>query len=76
MDTVKPTIIALFQQLGLGQDEAAVNEFIEQNKGVPATTLLHEMPVWNNTQAEFLKHAKERDADWAEVVDELDARLR
>lgn len=76
MQTVDPNLNNLFEQLGLASDDQSINQFIEQNKGQVASTLLHEMPMWNDSQAEFLRQAKAVDAEWAEIVDELDARLR
>ncbi|MCE8010831.1 DUF2789 domain-containing protein [Billgrantia desiderata] len=66
----------LFEQLGLPADEASIRAFIERHSPLPPTLALHEAPFWNQAQAAFLHAALEEDADWAEVVDHLDASLR
>jgi hypothetical protein len=66
----------LFQQLGLPADDASIQAFIERHAPLPATMPLYEAPFWSPAQAEFLEAALEEDADWAEVVDHLDASLR
>jgi len=38
--------------------------------------MLHEADIWNTSQASFLKQAVEEDADWAEIVNQLDTMLR
>ncbi|TBT33456.1 DUF2789 family protein, partial [Vibrio parahaemolyticus] len=35
-----------------------------------------EASFWTHSQAAFLKQAIEEDADWAELVDQLDVMLR
>jgi hypothetical protein len=37
--------------------------------------LLSEAPFWTNAQAAFLREEILNDADWAEVIDQLNARL-
>jgi hypothetical protein len=70
------SINALFDQLGLEDNDAAIEQFIEQHRPVSAGVALHEASFWSRSQAEFLKQAIEQDADWSEVVDQLDAMLR
>ncbi len=69
------TLELLFAQLGLDNDELSMKRFIHQHK-IQAGVLLFEAPFWNNSQAMFLKEAIYEDADWAEVIDHLDAMLR
>lgn len=66
----------LFEQLGLAADEASIKAFLEQHAPLPPEMALYQAPFWNPAQAEFLYTALEEDADWAEVVDHLDASLR
>jgi hypothetical protein len=66
----------LFEQLGLPADEASIRDFIERHAPLPETLQLHEAPFWSESQAAFIFNALEEDADWAEVVDHLDASLR
>lgn len=66
----------LFEQLGLASDAASIKRFIERHSPLPADMGLPDAPCWNEGQAEFLSEAVLEDADWAEVVDHLDASLR
>jgi len=66
----------LFAQLGLPDDPASIDGFIAAHAPLPGTLELADAPCWNESQAQFLRNAVDRDADWAEVVDSLDARLR
>lgn len=66
----------LFEQLGLASDPEAIKRFIERNGPIPEDVALADASCWNEGQAEFLREALEADADWAEVVDHLNASLR
>lgn len=76
MDTSQHTINALFEQLGLPADDASVNQFIDTHKLFSDQVKLEEATFWTASQAEFLLDAIDKDSDWAEVVDELNTRLR
>jgi len=69
------TLALLFSQLGLDNDELSIKRFIHQHK-LDAGILLFEAPFWNESQAMFLKEAIYEDADWAEIIDQLDVMLR
>jgi len=66
----------LFAQLGLASDEAAIRRFIATHSPLPGDTRLADAPFWSPAQARMLRETLEEDADWAEVVDHLDAALR
>ncbi|EPC04524.1 hypothetical protein L861_04165 [Litchfieldella anticariensis FP35 = DSM 16096] len=66
----------LFEQLGLPSDATAIEQFIKRHAPLPDEIALADAPFWNEAQANFLHDALEEDADWAEVVDHLDASLR
>lgn len=66
----------LFEQLGLASDDASIKAFLERHAPLPPAMALYEAPFWSPSQAAFLEAALEEDADWAEVVDHLDASLR
>lgn len=66
----------LFAQLGLPTDEAAIHAFLQAHAPLPAGVALADAPFWSAAQAAFLREAIVGDADWAEVVDQLDAALR
>ncbi|AKH69885.1 Protein of unknown function (DUF2789) [Spongiibacter sp. IMCC21906] len=76
MDPEIHTMNTLFQQLGLNDGDDEVEKFIIRHRPLPRDMELHEASFWNKSQAEFLKQALKDDAEWAELVDELDARLR
>ena len=66
----------LFSQLGLPSEPADVARFIREQGPLPAGTALADAPVWSCSQAAFLREQLAHDADWAEVVDQLNAALR
>lgn len=75
MEPVFHSMKALFEQLGLPCSDSEISAFIDRHVLAPETPL-HEANFWNEAQARFLKDCIEEDADWAEVVDHLDAQLR
>jgi hypothetical protein len=75
MDTSSHTMAALFAQLGLPNSEIAMDNFM-QNMHLPAEVPLASAAFWNTGQAQFIREAISQDADWADVVDHLDAQLR
>jgi len=75
MDTSSHTMQALFAQLGLSNSDTAIENFI-QNNHLPANIPLANAAFWSAGQAQFIREAIAEDADWAEVVDHLDAQLR
>lgn len=77
MDTSAHTIETLFRQLGLPDRPDEIQSFIAEHKCASRDdTPLCELPFWSSSQAEFLGMALAEDADWCEVVDQLDALLR
>ena len=70
------SIVSLFDQLGLDSREEDINAFIEKNGSLPGDIELHKAPFWNASQASFLKQVLDEDADWVEIVDQLDTMLR
>ena len=76
MDMSQHTLSALFEQLGLPSDTQSVDDFIARHAPLPPETALADAAFWNKAQAGFLHQGIDDDSDWAEVIDELDARLR
>ncbi len=76
MDTNPHTLNTLFEQLGLGSEEAAIDSFVAAHRPLPAAVALPDAEFWNQGQSAFLREALEEDSDWAESVDALDALLR
>ncbi len=67
---------ALFSQLGLPDSDDAIAAFVARHRPLPEALSLADADFWTPAQARLLRQAISDDADWAEVVDQLDARLR
>lgn len=70
------SIHSLFDQLGLDSSDEAINAFVTKHGSLSANVKLHQADFWSEAQGAFLQQMIDEDADWAEVVDELDAKLR
>lgn len=66
----------LFKQLGLPADEVGINRFLQAHGPLAPDVSLADAPFWSSAQASLLKEEILQDADWAEIVDQLDAALR
>ncbi|SJN59845.1 DUF2789 domain-containing protein [Vibrio ruber] len=66
----------LFEQLGLGSSPDEIKDFVKKHRYTRDSTPLHKASFWTASQSAFLKQAIEEDADWAELVDQLDVMLR
>ena len=66
----------LFRQLGLPDDGPAIEQFIATHRPLDGATRLADASFWNAGQAQFLREEIADDADWAELVDTVDSRLR
>ena len=75
MQLPQHSITALFDQLGLESSDEAIEQFIKTTGPLPADQPLYQADCWNASQSAFLKNMIDEDADWAEVVDQLNARL-
>ena len=76
METLIHSLTSLFDQLGLDSTDQAIETFIEDHRPLQGNIELHKADFWNASQASFLKQEIDDDADWAEIVDQLDALLR
>lgn len=76
MDATFHRFSELFQQLGLPADEPSIRTFIAAHRPLAGTVPLHEAPFWTPAQAALLREQIVQDADWAEVVDQLNVALR
>lgn len=76
MNVGNPTMNTLFGQLGLPSDEQSIEQFIEKNRGLANTVRLENAPFWTTAQSAFLQSSLVEDAEWAELIDQLDSRLR
>lgn len=66
----------LFAQLGLENDRRAIDAFIRAHAPLHDSVKLADAPFWTEAQAAFLREQLAVDADWAELVDQLNAALR
>jgi hypothetical protein len=76
MDAQLHTMNNLFAQLGLPNDDAAIEQFITAHRPLDNSVPLYRAPFWSVTQHNFLKEEIIEDADWAAVIDDLNGRLR
>ena len=65
----------LFAQLGLASSDAEIERFIKTHKHLAPSTLLSEAHFWTPSQSTFLLEEIINDADWAEVIDQLNVML-
>lgn len=75
MESTMHTLNNLFAQLGLASSDAAIESFIKSHNHLPSSVALSQAPFWTPTQAAFLCEEIMKDADWAEVIDQLNAML-
>ena len=75
METPMHTLANLFAQLGLPSDPTAIEHFVQTHRPLGAGIMLCDAPFWTPAQASFLRDEMLNDADWAEVIDELNALL-
>lgn len=75
METPVHSLSMLFAQLGEPDDARSIARFIETWRPLANNVLLHEANFWTPAQATFLCEAILQDADWADVVDELNVEL-
>ena len=66
----------LFAQLGLPNDELGIRRFLVAHSPLPHDVALPDAPFWTTAQAIFLREGLLQDADWAEVIDQLNIALR
>jgi uncharacterized protein involved in type VI secretion and phage assembly len=76
MDTSFHRFSELFAQLGLPADEPGIHSFLAAHSPLPPNIRLADATFWTPSQATLLREEILEDADWAEVVDRLDAALR
>ena len=66
---------SLFDQLGLPSEPTDIENFIAIHGPLGEGIVLYRAPFWSASQRAFLKEQIIDDADWAGVIDELNARL-
>lgn len=75
MEPTQHTLDNLFAQLGLPSGDADIESFIKTHSHLATDLTLSEAPFWTPSQAAFLREEILNDADWAEVIDQLNALL-
>lgn len=76
MESYHTTMSELFQQLGLASDEKSIEEFIQRHSGLAQKTRIEHAQFWTRQQAEFIESSLVEDAEWAELIDQLNVLLR
>ena len=76
MELSNHTLKDLFAQLGLPDTHAEIEGFIATHRPLADDVQLADAPFWTPSQASFLRDELDDDADWAELVDQLNLRLR
>ncbi|MDB6062390.1 MAG: hypothetical protein JWM78_2493 [Verrucomicrobiaceae bacterium] len=64
----------LFAQLGLPNSDDAIRQFCAEHS-LDDHIRLPDAEFWTPAQAQFLRDSWRQDADWAEVIDQLNASL-
>ena len=75
MDLSTHTMSDLFAQLGLPNEESDIQAFIGSHRPLAGGAALADAPFWTTNQSRFLRDEILEDADWAEVVDQLNLAL-
>lgn len=65
----------LFAQLGLPNSEAEIRAFIAAHRPLPPQMALAEASFWTPAQVALLQEQLREDADWAELIDQLNLAL-
>ena len=76
MENPTHSLPSLFKQLGLPDDAVSIDKFIDTHSPLKPELHLADAFFWNKSQADLLRTEILDDADWAEVVDQLDVMLR
>lgn len=74
LGNIEYTMNELFAQLGLDSSDEAIEQFIATHQ-LDEDTQLDQAAFWNDGQMAFIREEWRKDAVWAMVLDELNARL-
>ena len=66
----------LFLQLGLPAEVEGIKRFLDIHSPLDPSIRLENAPFWTEAQSTLLRDEILQDADWAEVVDQLNTALR
>ncbi|AKJ97817.1 MULTISPECIES: DUF2789 domain-containing protein [Pseudomonas] len=76
MHTPIHPLSSLFKQLGLPDDAQGIDQFITSHSPLKPELHLADAFFWSEGQRQMLRDELLEDADWAEVIDQLDVLLR
>lgn len=76
MESPVHSLPLLFKQLGLPDDPVSIEQFVTVHSPLKPELHLADAFFWTPSQRAFLREEIREDADWAEVVDELNVLLR
>ena len=76
MESPTHSLPSLFKQLGLASDPVSIDQFIATHSPLKPDLHLADAFFWTPSQSALLREEILDDADWAEVVDELNVLLR
>lgn len=76
MESPVHSLPSLFKQLGLPDDPVSIERFVSVHSPLKPELHLADAFFWTDSQKAFLREEVLEDADWAEVVDELNLMLR
>jgi hypothetical protein len=76
MDLTRHSLEDLFGQLGLPSGPEDIRRFVTRHRPLADDVKLADAKFWSPSQAQFLHEEIDDDADWAEVVDQLNLMLR
>ncbi len=76
MDKTFHRFSELFAQLGLPTSNSDIDAFLRLHSPLAGDIALADAAFWTPAQAAFLREEWREDADWAEVVDQLNVALR
>ena len=75
MESPIHSLPSLFKQLGLPDDPVSIEKFVAVHSPLKPELHLADAFFWTENQKRFLRNEILEDADWAEVVDELNLLL-
>ncbi|TDV46618.1 uncharacterized protein DUF2789 [Pseudomonas helmanticensis] len=76
MESPTHNLPSLFKQLGLPDEPVDIEKFIATHSPLKPDLHLADAFFWTKSQSQFLRDEILDDADWAEVVDQLNVLLR
>lgn len=74
MNSLRPRMTYLFEQLGLDAEQVAIVQFIEQHQLAADIDIL-QADFWSVAQRAFLEEKIGSDGEWAIVIDQLNESL-